>query len=166
MIRRHLLLLMLLATSCGRVSPDDARDLVERYNRLVSEAYRRGDASVADAVVGPGEGRKLTGLIGVRNDIGVTLDAHLLSLEVTGVTRDGKGLSVTTHETWRYCDRRIGTGEVLGKPVGDSYDMLYQFSRSGSTWLVDEIRFTSPPRVGRNTGFWSSPVRQSGEVTP
>ena len=57
------------------------------YNDVVSEAYRRGDARLVDSVAGPNEGKKLTGLIGVRLDLGLTLDSQLLAIEVVDVIR-------------------------------------------------------------------------------
>jgi hypothetical protein len=71
-------------SGCNRVSQSQARQFVERYNQVVSEAYRRGDVRLVDPVVGPNEGRKLTGLIGVRLDLGITLDSRLLALDLTG----------------------------------------------------------------------------------
>ncbi len=146
-------------TACQRVSVEEARDLVERYNRVVSEAYRRGDVRLIDPVVGPNEGKKLTGLIGVRLDMGITLDARPLSLDVTDVAQAKDELRVRTKERWRYRDLRIGSGEQVGEESVDSYDMLYVFKRIDQTWVVDEIRFTAPPRVGRRTTPWGADPR-------
>jgi hypothetical protein len=143
-----------LLTSCKQSSLDQARTLVERYNQVVSEAYRRGDVKLIDPVVGPNEGKKLTGLIGVRLDFGITLDSHLLSLEVSGVERSKAEMRVRTKERWRYRDLRIGTGEQVGEESLDSYAMLYVFTNINKAWLVDEIRFTTPPRVGRKQTPW------------
>ncbi len=142
--------------ACQRVSVEEARDLVERYNRVVSEAYRRADVRLIDPVVGPNEGKKLTGLIGVRLDMGITLDARLLSLDVTDVAQAKDELRVRTKEGWRYRDLRIGSGEQVGEESVDSYDMLYVFRRINRAWVVDEIRFTAPPQVGRRTTPWGA----------
>lgn len=154
---------MLAAVSCRRKGRDEARQLVERYNQVVCEAYRRGDVRLIDPVVGPKEGKKLTGLIGVRLDMGITLDAKLLHLEVTGVEEStgesGEELRVRTKERWHYRDRKIGTGEQVGEESHDSYEMLYLFKRIDGKWRVDEIRFTAPPKVGRKTTPWSSKRR-------
>lgn len=165
MKRRALLWLvpMLAVASCRRKGRDEARRLVERYNRVVCEAYRRGDVRLIDPVVGPKEGKRLTGLIGVRLDMGITLDAELLHLEVTGVEEcageSGEELRVRTKERWHYRDRKIGTGEQVGEESYDSYEMLYLFAKIDGRWLVDEIRFTTPPEVGRKTTPWSSDRR-------
>jgi len=148
------LLLAVALTGCHPSSVQQARQLIERYNQVVSEAYRRGDVKLIDPVVGPNEGKKLTGLIGVRLDMGLTLDSQLLSLEVTGVEKSRDELRVTTKEHWRYRDRKIGTGEQVGEESLDSYEMLYVFKKTGPTWLVDEIRFSSPPQVGRKQTPW------------
>ena len=133
---------------------DQARQLVERYNQVVAEAYRRGDVRLIDPVVGPNEGKKLTGLIGVRLDLGLTLDSQLLCLEVNQVEKSKDEMRVTTKERWRYRDRKIGTGAQVGEESLDSYEVLYVFKKTGQAWLVDEIRFLSPPQVGRKQMSW------------
>ena len=133
---------------------DQARQLVEHYNQVVSEAYRRGDVKLIDPVVGPNEGKKLTGLIGVRLDLGLTLDSQLLWLEVSGAERSKDELRVTTKERWRYRDRKIGTGDQVGEESLDTYKMFYVFKKTGQAWLVDEIGFASPPQVGRKQTPW------------
>jgi hypothetical protein len=146
-------LLLLLLTSCGRVDTREARALVERYNHLACEAYRRGDAALIEPVAGPAEARKLTALIGVRLDAGVTLDAELLTLAVTGVEQAGDELRIRTRETWRYRHLRIGSGEPVGEPSRDAYSMLYVFMTIGGHWKVDRIRFTEAPDVEQKPGL-------------
>ena len=143
-----------LATGCGKSATEQARQLVEHYNQVVAEAYRRGDVRLIDPVVGPNEGKKLTGLIGVRLDLGLTLDSQLLSLEVNQVETSKDALRVSTRERWRYRDRKIGTGAQVGEESLDSYEVLYVFKKTGQAWLVDEIRFLSPPQVGRKQMSW------------
>lgn len=142
-------------TACNGVSRTQARQLVERYNTVVSEAYRRGDVKLVDSVVGPNEGRKLTGLIGVRLDLGLTLDAKMLSLEVLEAVQSKDDLHVLTRERWSYCDRRIGTGEQVGETSEDAYEMRYFFKRMQGEWLVDRIEFAAPPRFGRTPATWA-----------
>lgn len=145
-----------LTSGCDRVSPTEARQLVERYNQVVSEAYRRGDVKLVDPVVGPNEGKKLTGLIGVRLDMGITLDSQLLSLDITGAERRKNELRVHTKERWSYRDLKIGSGEQVGEASQDSYEMIYVFTNVNKTWLVDEIKFAAPPQVGRTTTPWAA----------
>jgi hypothetical protein len=154
-----------LASGCGRVSQTQAWQFVERYNQVVSEAYRRGDVRLIDPVVGPSEGKKLTGLIGVRLDLGITLDSQLLSLEVTGVKQAKNELRVSTRERWSYRDLRIGTGEQVGEASQDSYAMTYYFTNINNTWLVDEIKFTAPPQVGRTNTPWIADRSALQDVT-
>ena len=148
------LFLVLALTGCHPSSDQQARQLVERYNQVVSEAYRRGDVKLIDSVAGPNEGKKLTGLIGVRLDLGLTLDSQLLWLEVSGAERSKDELRVTTKERWRYRDRKIGTGEQVGEESLDTYKMFYVFKKTGQAWLVDEIGFASAPQVGRKQTPW------------
>jgi len=153
----------------GRVSRAEARRLVERYNQAVSEAYRRADVNLIDPVVGPNttEGKRLTGLIGVRLDMGITLDAELLSLEVTEVAQKGGELQVRTQERWRYRDRKIGTGEQVGEESADSYELLYTFEKSGGQWLASETSFTATPQVGRKAVPWAAERRSvHGVIAP
>jgi hypothetical protein len=85
----------------------------------------------------------------VRLDAGLTLDAQMLSLEVTGVERAGDQMQVRTRERWKYRDRRIGTGEQVSEESLDAYEMLYVFQWVDPSWVVNEIRFMSEPQVGR-----------------
>ena len=141
-------------SGCDRVSPAQAKQLVERYNQVVSEAYRRGDVRLIDPVVGPNEGKKITGLIGVRLDLGITLDSQLQSLEVTGFEQAKASLTVRTKERWSYRDLKIGTGAQVGESSQDAYEMTYSFTNVNKLWLVDEIKFAAPPQVGRTNMPW------------
>jgi hypothetical protein len=153
------LLCSLLFASCNRVGNADARNLVQRYNDVVSEAYRRGDVKLIDPVVGPNEGKKIAGLIGVRLDMGITMDSRLTALEITGVEQSKETLRVRTRERWSYRDYRIGSGEPVSDESKDSYEMAYLFRKIDGAWLVDEIRFTSEPQVGRKKSlFEASPA--------
>jgi hypothetical protein len=142
-------------TACNGPSRTQARQLVERYNTVVAEAYRRSDVKLLDAVAGPNEGRKLTGLIGVRLDLGLTLDSKMLSLDVLDARQSKDELRVRTRERWSYCDRRIGTGQQVGETSEDAYEMLYFFKRFERDWLVDRIEFATPPQFGRPPSTWA-----------
>ncbi len=63
-------------------------------------------------------------------------------------------MQVWTKERWRYCDRRIGTGQQVGEESLDTYEMLYIFKQIDRAWLVDEIKFNAPPQVGRQKTPW------------
>lgn len=149
--------LCLLAGLCGcqNASDDEARNLIERYNAAVSEAYRRADFKLLDGVVGENEGRKITGLIGVRSDMGLTLDSRLLALDIVKVDRMGGEMLIQTREQWRYRDMKIGSARQIGPVSLDSYEMLYRLTRTNRVWLVDEIKFVSEPKVGRKTSLWA-----------
>lgn len=146
-----------LTLGCSRVSPSEARVLVARYNQVVSEAYRKNDVRLIDEVVGPDapDGKRLLGLIGVRVDMGLTLDSRLEALEVTGVEQSKDDLRVRTREQWRYRDVRTGTGQQVGEASVDHYEMLYRFKNHKGTWLVEETTFTAPPQVGRKEVPWN-----------
>lgn len=162
---KHLLLLtvLVLAFGCGKVSQREAKALVARYNEVVSEAYRKNDVRLIDAVVGldTSDGRRLTGLIGVRMDMGLTLDARLESLEVTGVEEAKDELRVRTQEQWRYRDVQTATGTQVGEASVDHYEMRYRFRKRKGAWLVEETSFTAPPRVGRKEAPWSMDLKDA-----
>lgn len=147
MLKSAVALLAVVVVGCARA--DDPRVLVESYNRVVTEAYRRADPDLVESVASPAEARRLLGLIGVKQDLGVTLDATLLALDVSSSARTGDDLHVTTRERWRYRDRQIGTGAPVGAESTDDYELDYHFRRYGKVWKVEGVRFTSPPRVGR-----------------
>lgn len=136
-------------TACSGLSQHKAEALVRRYNQQLVEAYRTSDVELMDGLVGEEEGKKLTGLIGVKRDLGVTLDAELLTLEVRAVQRKGDTVDVLTDERWRYRHRRIGTGAVVGEESTDHYSLRYVLRKLRSGWVVDAVRFESPPTVGR-----------------
>lgn len=146
--------LVMFTTACGRISQSEARRLVERYNKVVCQAYRLGDVRLIDPVVGPNEGKKLTGLIGVRLDLGLGLDATLESLEITRVEQAPDEIRVGTRERWSYRDVRLASGQQVGEASRDAYEMRYVFKRLQGAWLVDEIQFTAPPQVGRKQTTW------------
>jgi len=154
---------LLLSLACGRVSEREARTLVERYNQVVSEAYRRCDLQLIDAVVAPDcvAGKNLTGLIGVRMDMGLILDAHLDELQILGVQRKKEVLEVRTRERWSYMDRRLGTGEQVGEASVDHYELLYLFKQLKGGWMVTETKFSSPPQVGRKATPWQMDAKEA-----
>ncbi|MFV2073400.1 MAG: hypothetical protein ACC742_12210 [Thermoanaerobaculales bacterium] len=141
---------------CGGFSNDEARRLVLTYNERVAKAFREADATLVDEVAGDKEARKITGLIGVRLDREVILDAELLGIDFENVRRESATVLVRTRESWRYQERRLGDGEPTGPPSDDRYEMLYELRRMDGRWVVDAIRFASPPQVGRPLPGWAS----------
>ncbi len=149
--RRTLLSSMLLsaALGCHGSSTDQAAvSLVRTYDARLIDAYRTSDVEVMDPWVGSDELRKLTGLIGVKRDMGETLDAQLLELRVDRVVRDGDGVRVFTHERWRYVPRRIGDGAPAGPESTDAYALSYRLGVVDGKERVLEVEFTEPPVVG------------------
>jgi hypothetical protein len=63
-------------------------------------------------------------------------------------------LRVRTKERWSYRDLKIGTGAQVGEASQDAYEMIYYFTNVNKTWLVDEIKFATPPQVGRKETPW------------
>ena len=163
------LLTLALTLGCGRTSTREARALVARYNAVVSEAYRKGDIRLIDSVVGLNtpDGQRLTGLIGVRIDMGLTLDAHLEALEVTGVEQVKDDLRVRTKERWRYRDLKADTGVQVGEASVDHYEMRYHFRKLKGIWLLEETQFIAPPQIGRKEVPWSMEAKDAhGMVAP
>lgn len=145
-----------LVCACERVSEKQAYALVERYNSTIADAYRSCDIKLIDTVVAPNsrDGKNLTGLIGVRIDAGVTLDSHLLSLQVDEVVYQDEVLTVRTTERWRYRDLEVGTGRQLGPESFDTYEIAYTFEKRNGIWLVSETEFAGTPEVGRDKVPW------------
>jgi len=138
-----------LACACASPSDREAMEAVRSYDDALMAAYRSGDASLVEPFAGPDEAKKLLGLVGAKLDMGITLDAELVQLEVLGVERRDGGASVRTREVWRYADRKVGTGAPVGEASEDHYEMSYRLGRSGKKWVVEEVSFASPPKVGR-----------------
>lgn len=149
--RRAAFVAALTAIAGCRELPDArAEALVRAYNQKVAEAYRMGDQRIVDDLVGDEEGKKLLGLIGVKADMGITLDATLTDFRVLGSHRSAKGgVDLLTEERWHYRDRRIGTGEIVGQESDDHYFLRYALRKSEKNWVVASIAFERPPEIGR-----------------
>ena len=143
------LLAVALATGCTNLSDHEAELVVRTYNERLIEAYQLADAEIMEGIVGDEEARKLTGLIGVKLDAGISLDSSLDEFKVLGVEREDKFINVLTEERWSYRDRRIGTGETVGQPSEDHYLMRYVLNKVDDKWLVVAVKFEEPPVVGR-----------------
>jgi hypothetical protein len=142
---------LLAAAACQRVSDADAEKLVRTYLTRLVEAYRASDADLAAPVVSEREATKLTGLIGVKRDANLTLDAELLEIVFDRVERKAHEVRVETRERWRYRDRQIGTGKQVGEESFDSYRMRYHLVREKERWVVDTLEFVEPPHIGRKS---------------
>jgi hypothetical protein len=138
------------ALACGaKGGRDDVREAVKQYLARLAEAYRKGDASPVDPLVGDAQGRRLLGLIGVKRDMGVALDARLLDLEFTNVQRKGDFWVAETRERWYYADRRLDTGAQVGRDSIDSYAVRYRFTRKQGRLILEDLEFIAEPVVGR-----------------
>lgn len=139
-----------LAAGCRELPDRRAEALVRKYNEKLIEAFRLGDERIIERLVGDQEAKKILGLIGVKTDLGITLDAALTEFRVTAVERPGPGaVDVLTEERWLYRDRRIGSGATVGQESHDHYFMRYALKKEGRTWVVFKISFERPPEVGR-----------------
>ena len=149
-----------LMAGCRELPDRRAGALVRRYNEKLIEAYRMGDERIVEGLVGDAEAKKILGLIGVKTDMGITLDAALTAFRVTGVERPGRGaVDVLTEERWHYRDRRIGSGETVGQESDDHYFMRYALRREGKGWVVSKVAFERPPRVGRTSAPNEAPAK-------
>jgi len=137
---------------CRRLSDREAVELVEAYDARLAEAYRASDARLLEPLAGPRDARRVATLIGVKADVGLTLDARLLELRVVAVERPPGEVRVRTEERWHYRDRRIGSGEQVGPDSTDRYALAYTLRRAEGRWVVDEVAFERPPEVGRAPG--------------
>ena len=71
---------------------------------------------------------------------GAWLDEHVADeMRVPCVRRD---------EPYRESERRIGSGEQIGPESFDTYEMEYLFIIMDGRWMMEKLRFTSPPKVG------------------
>jgi hypothetical protein len=141
----------LLAAGCQPLSDADAQKLVTMYLTRLVEAYRASDAEIAAPVVSDREALKLTGLVGVKRDANLNLDAELLEIAFGKISRKGKEVLVETRERWHYRDRQIGTGKQVGEESFDSYHLRYHLAREKDRWVVAELEFVDPPQVGRKS---------------
>lgn len=145
------LTLVAAGAGCTRLGDGEAAKLVHEYLEKKIEAYKASDYRIVEPLVSDQEADKLLGLIGVKGDAGLTLDAKLLSFEVVGVERAGDEVVVRTDERWYYFDRELGSGKRIGPDSNDRYWMKYHLARKDKRWIVDRIEFERPPEVGRGT---------------
>jgi hypothetical protein len=163
---RKLVLALLGLTSCQGLSDRDAAKLVETYNARVIEAFRAGDPRLVEPVTGATDGRRIAALIGVKLDMGITLDSRLLDLTVLSIERGRGEVVVHTEERWHYRDRKVGTGEQVGEDSTDHYFVRYHLRKPEGRWVVDEIAFDREPVVGRREAPLSSDVRTLHGMPP
>ena len=141
----------LLVAGCGGLSDAEAEQLVRTYLTRIVEAYRASDAEIAAPVAGEKEALKLTGLIGVKRDGDLNLDAQLLEIRFERFERRGREVLVDTRERWHYRDLRIGTGKQVGEDSTDAYHLRYHLAREKDRWVVERLEFLERPDVGRKT---------------
>jgi hypothetical protein len=140
------------AAACKRgPSREDAEQAVRTYLGRLVEAYRTADVSLVDPLVSEQQGLKLVGLIGVKQDAGVVLDAQLLDLVFTGAQRAGDGWVIETRERWFYRDRKIGSGEQVGQESSDAYALRYRFAPKDGKLILEDLEFLGEPVVGRKS---------------
>jgi len=149
-----------LLAACDRGSKEEAEQAVRTYLVRLVDAYRTSDASLVDPLLGEQQGLRLVGLIGVKRDAGIVLDAKLLDIQFTRAERDGDRWVVETRERWYYKDRRIGSGEQVGDDSTDSYTMRYVFSRKAGRFILEDLSFVGEPVVGRK----AAPMPVDGRV--
>jgi hypothetical protein len=140
---------LLSLASCRHPSDAEAVRLVQQYDEKLIEAYRTSDEQLMEGLVGDEEAKKLTGLIGVKYDMGLTLDASLIEFRVLDLQREKGWVDIHTEERWRYCDRRIGSGAVAGRDSKDHYFVRYTLKKEHDRWVVWRVRFDRDPEVGR-----------------
>lgn len=137
------------ALACDREGEREPQAAVRNYIDKMVAAYRASNEEIVDPFVSEDLGRRLVGLIGVKRDAGTVLDAKLLDLEFTGVSKQGDAWVVETKERWYYADRKIGSGQQVGRDSTDSYVMSYRFVRIGGKLILDDLAFIGEPVVGR-----------------
>lgn len=142
---------ILLSAGCREAGLGDEKaiELVRAYNDRAVAAYRNADARLVEGFAAPDEAKKLLGLIGVKIDQGVFMEATLLELRAVGVSRSAGKVLVETRERWYYRDRKMKTGEQAGQDSTDSYHLRYTLGKAETKWLVEQVEFASPPVIGR-----------------
>jgi hypothetical protein len=160
---------LLLALSACRsgVSEAEAERLVRRYCERIVEAYRTSDAELVEPLVSPEQATKLAGLIGVKRDTGVVLDATLHELAVERVEPSGDDLLVVTRERWEYRDRKLGSGEPAGPASNDRYRVRYTFAPAKERRVLRRVEFVDPPVIDRGpeASPWVRPPGSHGGST-
>jgi hypothetical protein len=158
--------LLCLSASCNKVGDEEARAIVRSYIAKLAEAYRVSDAELLDPVATDAEVRRVTALVGIKRDSGLNLDSELLEVTFGKIERKKEEILVETQERWRYRDRQIGTGKVVGLPSEDFYSIRYSLLREKDKWRVDQISFITPPEIGRIAPPMTTDVRAAHGLLP
>jgi hypothetical protein len=152
-------LCVLSLAACDRIGRSDAEALVRRYNERNIQAFRSGDARLTEETTGEAEGKKLVGLIGVRADLGLVLDASILEFEVTDARRADDGWEVETRERWHWQQRKASDGSPVGPDSTDAYWVRYRLGKEGDRMVVLAIEFLRPPEIGTKQEPWRASAR-------
>ena len=148
MVRRNLVIavtasLLLSVASCGNPEERQAEDLdgieetLRAYLPKLGEAYKSGDASVLEGMAAPKEIARISKRIDELWAAGRTLEPEFLELEVEKVDVWGYANAfVNTVEIWNIRSYATGTHQEVGKDLGKSNRVKYQFKREGDQWLV------------------------------
>lgn len=143
------LVTLVAMAACRDPGRDAAEQAVRSYLDKLIEAYRASDETIVDPLVGDELGYRLTGLIGVKTDGGIRMEAKLLELEFEGVREEGAHVVVDSRERWYYRDVRLdGKGQV-GEDSIDVYVNRYRLRRVDGGFKILAVEFREPPTVGR-----------------
>lgn len=137
--------------ACRRDRRAEVEQAVRTYLERLVAAYAASDETLVDPLVGDEQGRKLVGLIGVKTDTGIALQAKLLELSFVKVEGRGDEWMAETKEQWAYRDVDLKTRQQVGEPSADSYAVRYTFARKDGKLILERVEFTEPPQVGRKT---------------
>jgi hypothetical protein len=137
--------------ACRRDRRPEVEQAVRTYLERVVAAYAASDETLVDPLVGEEQGRKLLGLIGVKMDTGIALEAKILELSFVKVEGRGDEWTAETREQWAYRDVDLKTRQLVGEPSVDRYAVRYTFVRKDGKLILESVEFTEPPQVGRKT---------------
>jgi hypothetical protein len=139
------------SAACQRDRRGEVEQAVRTYLERLVAAYAASDETLVDPLVGEEQGRRLVGLIGVKSDTGIALEAKLLELSFVKVEGRGDEWTAETEEQWAYRDVGLKTRQQVGAPSVDRYAVRYTFVRKDGKLILEGVEFTEPPQVGRKT---------------
>jgi len=136
-------LLVVALAGCGGAEKREAADTssieaaLREYLPKLAEAYAGADASVLEGLAAPKEMARIGKRIDELQAQGRTLEPEFLELEVEKVDVWGYANAfVNTVEIWDIRSYATGTHQEVGKDLGKSNRVKYQFKREGDRWLV------------------------------
>jgi hypothetical protein len=133
---------LLPLSGCSRNTGEDAavKSVIERYNQLLIEGYRKQNMNPMQEVATAEQAQKLYHHMAALGEAQLRMESTLRKLQFASVTFPKPGeAKVETRETWDFTQVKIATGEKYYAEKDFIYEMGYQLQKEGNRWLITNV---------------------------